>query len=301
MAEAARPEETALALDIGGTKILAALVRGAEVLAEAWVATDPEGGPEGWLGVAQEVVAPWTGRYSWAGAAVTGLVDGGRWSALNPGILPIPEGYPLVKRLSARLGCPAEAFNDAQAAAWGEHRFGAGQGADTVFLTLSTGIGGGIVLDGRLLLGRGALAGHFGVMAPVLADHPAHVEDGIAGRWIAGEATRLGHPIDAKGVFVAAQAGEGWARTILDESARRTARLLANIQLILAPDSIVLGGGIGLAPGHIERLRSLLDALPPLRRPRLVPAALGPRAGVIGAADLARPKTNNDTQQRSFA
>ncbi|EYD74968.1 ROK family protein [Rubellimicrobium mesophilum DSM 19309] len=301
MAEAATLEEAALALDIGGTKILAALVRGAEVLAEVRVPTDPSAGPEGWLARAEEAVAPWAGRYAWTGAAVTGLVDGGRWSALNPGILPIPDGYPLMERLSARLGGPAAAFNDAQAAAWGEHRFGAGQGADMVFLTLSTGIGGGIVLGGRLLLGRGSLAGHFGVTAPVLAEHPAHIEDGIAGRWIAGEAARVGHPVDAEGVFAAAQAGEGWAETIVMKSARRAARLLANIQLMLAPARIVLGGGIGLAPGQIERLRELLGPLPPLRRPCLVPAALGARAGVIGAADLARPTIKNDNQQRRIA
>jgi len=301
MAEAARPEETALALDIGGTKILAALVRGAEVLAEARVTTDPGAGPEGWFTSAEAAVAPWAGRYGWAGAAVTGLVAEGRWSALNPGILPIPEGYPLVERLSARFGCPAAALNDAQAAAWGEHRFGAGQGTDMVFLTLSTGIGGGIVLGGRLLLGRGALAGHFGVTAPVLAEAPAHLEDGMAGRWIAAEAARAAHPSGAEGVFAAARAGEAWAEAIVAESARRAARLLANIQLMLAPDRIVLGGGIGLAPGFIERLGALLDPLPPLRRPQLVPAALGTRAGAIGAADLARPKTKNDSQQRRFA
>ena len=71
------------------------------------------------------------------------------------------------------------------------------------------------------------------------------------------------------------------------------ARLLAAIQLSIAPERIVLGGGIGLAPGMIARLRAEIDGLPALRRPDLAPAALGPRAGLAGAADLARPGTDD--------
>lgn len=293
--------EPILVLDIGGTKILAALVEGAEVLAEARAPTAPGQGAEAWIEAAAQAAAPWAGRFARAAAAVTGLVCEGRWSALNPGVLPIPEGFPLEARLAARLGCPVTAHNDAQAAAWGEFRFGAGQGADMAFVTLSTGIGGGIVQGGRLLRGRGGLAGHVGVTAPVLSDEPPHVEDAIAGRWIAAEAARAGHGTDAAGVFAAARAGEGWAEAILALSARRAARLLANLQLLLAPERIVIGGGIGLAPGMIDRLRAELAPLPPLRRPLLVPAALDARAGVLGAADLAlsTPQNDNDQQRRS--
>jgi len=292
------PDPT-LVLDIGGTKILAALVQGAEVLAEARADTDSAAGPQGWIEAGARLAAPWAGRYARAAAAVTGLVAEGRWSALNPGVLPIPDGFPLEERLAGRLGCPARAVNDGQAAAWGEFRFGAGQGADMVFLTLSTGIGGGIVLGGRLLLGRGGLAGHVGVTAPVLCGEPPHVEDGISGRFIAAEAARAGHPTDARGVFAAARAGEGWAEAILALSAARFARLLGNVQLVLAPERIVLGGGIGLAPGHIGRLRTLLEPLPSLRRPRLESAALGDRAGVVGAADLAASTTREHQGRRN--
>jgi predicted NBD/HSP70 family sugar kinase len=170
-----------------------------------------------------------------------------------------------------------------------------------VFVTLSTGIGGGIVLGGRLLTGRGGLAGHVGITAPVLAEDPLHVEDGISGRFIAAEADRAGHAMDARGVFAAADAGQTWAEAILAQSTARFARLLGNIQLILAPERIVIGGGIGLAPGHIERLRAALKPLPPIRRPVLVPATLGSRAGVVGAADLTQDTNNKDDQQRRIA
>jgi predicted NBD/HSP70 family sugar kinase len=293
--------EPILALDIGGTKILAALVQGPDVLAEAWAETDPAAGPQTWIEAGLRLVAPWAGRYVRAAAAVTGLVTDGRWSALNPAVLPIPDGFPLEEQLASRLGCPVHAVNDGQAAAWGEFRFGAGQGADMVFLTLSTGIGGGIVLGGRLLAGRGGLAGHVGVTAPVLAGEPPHVEDGISGRFIAAEAARAGHPTDASGVFAAARAGEAWADAILTLSTTRFARLLGNLQLVLAPERIVLGGGIGLAAGLIERLHAALEPLPALRRPLLVPAALGARAGVVGAADLAATANHKDDQQRRSA
>lgn len=293
--------EPILALDIGGSKILAALVGGAEVVAEARAATDPAAGPDAWLEAVRSLVAPWRGRYALAGAAVTGLVSDGLWSALNPAVLPIPPGFPLEDRLARLLGVPARAWNDAQAAAWGEHRWGAGQGvADLAFVTLSTGIGGGIVLGGRLVTGRGGLAGHFGIAGPVLSDEPPHLEEGIAGRWIAAEAARAGHPVDAAEAFAAADRGEAWAEAVRDEHTARAARLLANIQLALAPDLIVVGGGLGLAPGQIDRLRDRLAPLPDPLRPRLALARLGPGAGVVGAADLARSETDHATG-RMFA
>jgi predicted NBD/HSP70 family sugar kinase len=296
-----RVADPVLVFDIGGTKILAALVQGSNILAEARAETDPYAGPEAWIEAGLGLAAPWSGRYRQAAAAVTGIVAEGRWSALNPAILPIPDGFPLEERLASRLGCSVHAVNDGQAAAWGEFRFGAGQRADMVFLTLSTGIGGGIVLGGRLLTGRDGLAGHVGVTAPVLAEEPPHVEDGISGRFIAAEASRAGHSVDARAVFAAAKSGEAWAEAILALSTARFARLLANLQLILAPERMVLGGGIGLAPGQIERLQSALEPLPPLRRPVLVPAALGARAGVVGAADLAVSANHKDDQQRRSA
>ncbi len=291
-------EAPALVLDIGGSKTLVALVDGAEVLAEARVPTRPEAGPEAWIEAAAEAARPWSGRYGQVAAAVTGLVADGRWSALNPAVLPIPEGFPLAERLEARFGRPALAVNDAQAAAWGEHRWGAGQGEDMAFLTLSTGIGGGVVLGGRLVTGRGGLAGHVGITGMLLAEDPAPIESRISGRWVAAEAARAGHPAEAEAVFAAARDGAAWAEAIVAEQAARTARLLRNLQLILAPERIVLGGGIGLAPGHLGRIAARLAGLPAVVRPHLVPAALGARAGVVGAADLARLRAKTNQQGR---
>jgi len=73
--------------------------------------------------------ADWRGRFTTAAVAVTGVVKDGRWSSLNPEVLPIPSAFPLVHDWRAVLDVPVTAMNDAQAAAWGEYRHGAGKGA----------------------------------------------------------------------------------------------------------------------------------------------------------------------------
>ena len=273
-----------LAIDIGGTKILAALTRGAEIVSEVTIATDRAHGPDSWIAAIAERTRDWRGQYASIAAAVTGLVTGGSWSALNPATLGIPDDYPLVDRLAAAFDVPAFAANDAQAAAWGEYRYGAGGNEDTVFLTISTGIGGGVVLGGRPLLG---LAGHFGLLRSPSADRVSPFENEVSGRWIAAEALRLGHAVDAQGVFAAVMEGAPWAIAIVTASAAKVALLCQDLQLAFDPRRIVVGGGIGLAPGYLDRVRDLLPASRPRLRPTVVSAKLGIHAGLIGVADLA--------------
>jgi N-acetylmannosamine-6-phosphate 2-epimerase/N-acetylmannosamine kinase len=279
----ARSSQTVLAIDIGGTKTMAALVSGSDVLEEITVPTIREAGPDAWLAAIADNVGPWADRYSSVGIAVTGFIQDGRWSALNPATLGIPDGYPLVETATALFGKPAYAINDAQAAAWGEYSFGAGGSGDLVFLTISTGIGGGIVIDGRPLTG---LAGHFGLIrGPSAGQSP--LEDQTSGRWIAAEALRAGHEASAADVFTHANRGEAWAEAIVSQSAFRAATLCRDIQMMLDPKQIVIGGGIGLAAGYIERMRDCFAGLTPRLTPRLVAARLGNRAGIVGVADLA--------------
>ena len=140
-----------LAVDIGGTKTLVALVAGDQILETRRIVTEKARGPGAWLDAVTEAASDWRGRFETAAVAVTGAVKEGRWSSLNPGVLAIPRDFPLVEELSRRLSVNVIAMNDAQAAAWGEFRLGAGKDRDMVFLTISTGIGGGIVMGGRLL------------------------------------------------------------------------------------------------------------------------------------------------------
>ena len=281
---ASRP---ALAFDLGGTKTLVALIDGDRVVEAAERTTDRHLDPDAWCDAIAELATPWQGRYGAIGGAVTGVVHAGRWSALNPGTLPVTDGYPLAEALAGRLGQKVTLHNDAQAAAWGEYRFGAGAGRDLVFVTVSTGIGGGAVIGGRLLTGRGGVAGSVGLTLEASAGGIAPLETLASGRFIAEAAAKAGHPVDAPAVFAAAR-GEPWAAALLDRSADVVARLLQNLQLLFDPAVMVVGGGVGLADGYRQRLDARLSHLPPHLKPEIRAAALGKSAGVIGAADLAR-------------
>lgn len=271
-----------LAIDIGGTKIMVALVRNGTVLDRHLSVTPRDADAEGWCDAIADAAARWRGQYVHAGAAVTGGIRDGHWFALNPETLPVPQGFDLAGNLGQRLGVQVHCVNDAQAAAWGEYRHGAGQGKDMAFMTISTGLGGGLVLGGRLVQGLSGLAGHIGLLPTTTPDGETAVENLMTGRWIAKASD--GRASDARGVFAAAEAGQPWARDILEASLQRAGVVLRTLQWIVDPDVIVVGGGMGLAPLYFEGLRQRLD---PAHQTRLVPAHLGADAGIVGAAELA--------------
>lgn len=290
-----REAQTVLALDIGGTKMLAALVRGETVVDSLKVPTPRDmGGPAQWLEALFAQIEHWKGAYGCVGVAVTGIVDDGLWSPLNRRTLDFPDRFPLLETVGALSGVSAIAANDAQAAAWGEYRFGEAEG-NLVFLTVSTGIGGGIVMDGRL---RTGLAGHFGLLRGQdfegAGGDDSALEDHVSGNFIAASAAAHQPGATSHDVFDAAAMGEGWANEIIDRSARRVAILCRNIQLGFDPDRIVIGGGIGLAPGYRARIEAQLDHVSERLKPRLAAARLGERAGVVGIADLALQNTTQN-------
>ena len=282
-----------LGIDLGGTKMLLGLVRGGACDAPVRIPTPANGDPHRWLDALAEAAAPWRGQFGAAAIAASGLIADGCWWAVNPAVLPVPAGFPLVDELQRRLGVPVCAVNDGQAAAWGEYRFGAGQGCDLVFVTVSTGVGGGIVLGGRLLTGHRGLAGHVGQYRGGETLSMPIVEDRASGTALAEAAAALGHVPDAAAVFTAAANGAAWAERLLNEVSGRLAPALACLQALLDPDCIVIGGGVGLAPGYIDRLRRHVAGLPDLLRPELRPAALGAMAGLLGAADYGASAQNH--------
>ena len=277
-----------LAIDLGGTKLLLALVSGATVIDRIEVPTERAAGPMVWVSQMAGLAGHWAGQFNRAGITVTGLINDNLWSALNPDTLTIPIPFALLDVAQAALKVPVTLCNDAQAAAWGEYVHGAGQGRDIVFLTISTGVGGGVILNGRLLQGRGGLAGHFGQLLPLPEGPEQRFETVTSGRWIAAQGEKLGLAKDARDVFAAAKEGNSAAELILNTSAGRVARLCYNLQLMFDPEAIVVGGGIGLAPGYLDRIGASLMKIEPPLRPSLVPAALGNDAGVIGVADLTK-------------
>jgi N-acetylmannosamine-6-phosphate 2-epimerase/N-acetylmannosamine kinase len=268
-----------LAFDIGGSKTLAALVRDGVVLDRRQIATDRDVADPGWVRRVAALARDWQGAAGRAAIAATGLVRDGAWSAVNPDVLAIPPGFPLASRLADALGLPVLAVNDAQAAAWGEHRFGAAKGLDLLFVTVSSGIGGGIVRGGRLLTGDRGLAGSLGQL-PVGGGTLEQVASGFG---VTRRARALGHDIDMPGLFAR---GAPWSERLLDEAARALADALVGAQALLDPPLVALGGGVGLAEGFLGRVTAACAGHSRLVTPRLVAAGLRGDAGIVGAAGL---------------
>jgi glucokinase len=206
---------------------------------------------------------------------------------------------PLGARLSERLRLPVRVENDVNLAALGELQFGAGRGAkNVVCLSPGTAIGGAVIIDGKLLRGHHDAAGELGLMLPGTQflgwrDREwGPLEDIASGTGIAkrgrkaAEAMGLPLPPDglrAEDVFAAAAEGAAWANTILEETIDYLAVAVANIQAVLDPERIILGGGIARAsdriiPGIEQRLTPVIPTVP-----FIVRSELGYRAGVLGA------------------
>lgn len=278
-------DEPILAIDIGGTKSMLALVRNAEVIEHRIIATQGAIASPEWFGQLAAHCQDWTGRYAAIGAAVTGVVDHGQWKALNPATLDIPAETPIIERLRQAFSIDrVMAANDAQAAAWGEYRFGAGRKQDMMFVTVSSGIGGGVVLNGKLLTGARGLAGSLGQVTDLAGDR---LEKSASGFGIARRAAEGGRSSDTRQVFEALAAGEAWAETLVSSVAQELANALVNSQKLLDVELFVLGGGVGLLEPFRARLDAALESYAPLLRPSVRPAALGTFAGAIGIADLA--------------
>jgi N-acylmannosamine kinase len=282
-----------LAVDIGGTKVALAIVVGGQVTHRVQIATPRSGrGADIVEAIAEHAaLLPLTTA---AGVATTGIVDHGRLTALNPATLPIEDGFPLVEALMQRLSRPILAINDAQAAAWAEHSIGAGQGAGRMtFVTVSTGIGAGIVLDGRLQSGPRGLAGHVGHMlsdalGPLCGcGRRGCVERVASGSAIGMLATEmLGRQVAAPEVFAAAEAGDERCANLLDRAAGALANTLCDLVACLDLDRIVLGGGVGLAEGFLQRVEMSMETLPAIYRRPIVKAGMGADAGLVGVASL---------------
>jgi glucokinase len=308
----------ALGVDIGGTNMSAAVVQiiTGDVIHKETVETLPSQGADDGMArlcalIERVIAASGIAQSALLGIGIgcTGPLDIERGLVQNPFTLPSWDDLPIVQRLSDQFQLPALLVNDAQAAALGEHHAGAGRGtANMIYITVSTGIGGGFILDGRLYRGAGALAGEVGHQSLDLNGVPCYC--GRRGCWemlAAGPAiARLaqarvqpsdllwelasGQPeqITARLVGQAAEQGDALALSVLDEVGRYLGAGIANLNNILAPQMVVLGGGV---MGSFDLLLPTIEAT--LREQqyaasseslRVVKAALGLNAGVVGAA-----------------
>ncbi|MCG0238799.1 MAG: ROK family protein [Firmicutes bacterium] len=289
-----------LAIDIGGTKILAGVVaESGEVLSRAQVAT---GAGEGPGPVIARIVAAARTALQQAGQPVerVGVGCPGPLSVreglvLSPPNLPGWNRIPLPSILERELGLPVAFDNDANLAALGEYRFGAGHGARCLlYVTVSTGIGGGVVLEGRLWRGPGEMGGEIGHVVvrpggPRCSCGRAGCLEAIASGPALARATGLP---SAREVVAAAREGDARALAVLREAGQALGQALAVGAGFLNPDRIVLGGSVALGAGDLlfgPLMATLEEALLPEARAGLqvLPAALGGDAGLLGAAALA--------------
>lgn len=272
-----------IALDVGGTHSRAALWDGGHIVWRASAPTPGLHGPDAMATTMADLLAPVRSVDAPVGVAIAGLVVDGRVTAHNEGVLRGWSSYPLAQRLAALLTRPVRVFNDARAAAWGEYVFGAGRGCDEfLFVTVSTGVGAGLVLNGRLHLARNGLDAELGEMR--CADGRT-LEEHASGTALSQWAARHGYA-SAKALCDAADAGNAVAESHLRSGIRELAHKLADLTVMLGIQRTALGGGVGLRPGYLQRLSEEMAGFPALYRHDLTLAELGADAGLHGVAAL---------------
>lgn len=306
-----------IGVDVGGTKVAAMVVDGDGVILDRrhvdTPASDAEQAARTVVGVARELLADHP-ESATVGVGAAGLVDRDGVMRFAPNIA--WSEFPLRERIERGVGLPTLVDNDANVAAWGEFRFGAGKGSvDMLLVTVGTGIGGGIVTGGRLFRGAHGLAaeighvivepngprcgcGNLGCWEQVASgraigrmgvqagrEHPESLLVRLAG----GDAEAITGPL----VTEAAQRGDPIATHVLAEVGRRLGEGIAGLVNVLDPDVVVVGGGVVEAGDLLlePARRAFAGAVEAAEHRPAVPivaASLGNDAGGVGAADLAR-------------
>ena len=310
-------EQPILAVDLGGTQIRAALItpdrtvhcrRAAPTRDEDGVSTVVARIAELAAAVRDEAAAAGLPEPIAVGISSPGPLDRRRGIVLDPPNLQGWKDVPIVEHVEPALGLPTLLERDTNVAIMAEWRYGAARGTrDAVYVTVSTGVGGGVIMNGRPMLGHDGLAGEVGHLVVEL-DGPAcgcggigHVEAIASGTAIGREGRRLleeeaspelarlaadGTAVDARLVSLAAAAGDAASQAVLERAWVAVGALCASLVNLLTPEVIVIGGGIA---EHQPRLfdvarremarRTLPDFAPGVR---IEPAALGGDVSLIG-------------------
>jgi glucokinase len=308
-------DRSSVGVDVGGTKIAALRVTGEGSIEASTVIATPVSDQDAALPAIEAAITSVIDDGVVAiGVGMAGLVDGRSGVLLTTPNL-VWRNLPLGERLHVAFSLPVSVENDATAAAWAERCLGASRGHDdSLFVGVGTGIGGGIVMGGRIVRGAHGLAGEIGHVI-VEPDGPVcgcgnrgcweQVASGLSiaragartvtddpgsaiGRLVDGDPGRVTGEI----VSQAAREGDSHATALLAEVGRRLGEGVAGFVNVLDPEIVVIGGGVGeagellLAPLRVAFAAGLegADVRPEVP---IVPAALGNDAGAIGAGMLA--------------
>jgi len=305
-----RDDALAVGIDVGGTHLRAGRVDASGVVGPVLRRRSEVDDADALLGALVAVLEEFgegPGAGLPVGLGIAGLVDreGRLRYGPNVGVREVPLAALLRDALGP--GRVVRVVNDASAAVVGEHRVGAARGHDdVVLLTLGTGVGGGVVVDGRLLEGAHGFAGELGHL--IIHEGGRAAPSGVRGTveaYASGsaitreseEAVAAGvadaRALDAPGVLAAATTGERWALDVLERVGVRLGIAIASIVSVLDPSIVVVGGGAGDAAASfllpVARDTFARDLMGAAHRPLapIVAAELGDDAGLIGAGLLA--------------
>ena len=314
-------ESAVIAVDLGGTHLRTAVCTAdGRILFRAKTETQADRGAEHVVQrmihlIGEAIRSNPTCRVQGIGIGAPGPLQPRTGVIIECPNLPGFEMYPLRDRIAQATGLPTIVENDANAAAVGEHRYGAGRGfANLVYLNISTGIGGGIIIENQLYWGENGYAGEIGHMTleahgprcncgnigclEVLAAGPAIARNARAAI-ASGRATRIldltpgrdPEAITAHIVTDAAKMGDALAVELLAQAGFYIGVGIVNLLHILNPGRVVIGGGVSFAGDLLfGPIRQTVDERAPLAFRKgvdIVPAALGDDAGLLGAAALA--------------
>ena len=322
-----------IGVDVGGTKVAAAVLlsspedalalRPPEVIARRTAPTEVSSAAACLDGISACIdrLVEAAGPIDGIGIGIASLMDHEAGRATHSVHLPLSD-VPLKQLFEERHGVPVAVDNDASVACLAEHAFGAGAGSrHMVMLTLGTGVGGGIICHGRLYRGAGGTAAELGHMV-VNIDGPkcpgdcpnrGCLEAYVSGTALTaaarraaaraplsglGRARAAGETVDSRLLVRLAEAGDRDAAGLLARRGQILGVGLASLVNIFSPEVIVVGGGVAEAGELLlgpARLEMLARALPPAReRVEVLPALLGPAAGVYGAAALVLLEMDGD-------
>lgn len=290
-----------LAIDIGGTKIAVAIVDDEGTVLQRFQQPTPRDSAE----AAWRVTADLIGQArSVAPVRAVGIASAGpvavHAGTISPVNIAVWQDFPIVARVAELTGLPVRLGGDGLCMALGEHRRGAGRGAQFLLgMVVSTGIGGGLVLDGVPYDGRTGNAGHVGHMVadadgePCVCGGHGCVETLASGPRMTRWAQQQGWTgADAKDLAASATAGDAVALAAFRRGTTALAAVIASTAAVCDLDLVVIGGGVANAGdvlfGPLREALTRHTGLSFIRDLRVVPADLGGDAGLVGAAALVR-------------
>ena len=309
-----------IGVDVGGTKVLGGVVESSGKIIEQSRRDTPIQGGAALTEVIAEVAKELAEKHkvSAVGVSAAGFISADRKTLLATSNIANWNNVPLVAQLTEKIGLPVILENDANCAAWGEFKFGAGKGEESLaLLTIGTGLGGGFVLNGKLITGAFGIAAEIGHMRVVPEGHLCgcgargcfeqyasgnallrHVREAInASPGLAKNLLSLGDGtvagVTGHHITKAAEKGDPVALAAFNTTAQWLGSGIATLSVLLDPSCVIIGGGvieageILLAPTR-EYINRYLPFSGKHPYPRITAAMLGNDAGLIGVADLAR-------------